>query len=406
MRAVRGVLGAGVAMLLGGSLLIGGPLSMARADDAAFTITDKRITQSSGLAADAAAQVYWTVNDDAPGEVYALGEDGAVKAVISYGADITDVEAVARGRDRLYVGDIGDNKRKRSMITVYSFLNPQARTATLQYRAWDFTYPDGKAHDAEALLVDANGQIYIVTKAAKGAIYTFKGAPSSQGTNKLSKVADAPPYVTDGTFLPDGRMALRTYVGVYVLDKKQDVVAEAGIPFQQQGESMTTSLADANSLLIGSEGADQPVLSVPIPAGRADVPTASAPPESDASGEATPAADDEGSGDNSGTFQALGIALAVALAAALVTALLGRRRSRRAADGDDDPDGDRDSDDPDSDGPDPEDAGAGPADVSDEPQEKTGRDGGSTGDRPTRGAENATDRKRRADLDWLYEERG
>lgn len=303
--------------------LLGALASPAFAEDTAFTIDDGRITESSGLAADVGSNVVWTVNDNAPGRTFALDESGKVTAVIDFAADITDVEGIARAGDRLYIGDIGDNAAKRKFVTVFSILDPKPVTAKVRYRAWDFVYPDGKAHDAEALLVDDKERVFIVTKEAKGAIYTYKGVPSPQGTNKLTKVADAPSFVTDGTFLPDGRMVLRTYVGLHVLGTDYEVIATAPLPYQRQGESVTTSLVDVDSLWVGSEGRKSRVLSVPIPTKMAAAPKASDKPPPKAEASPTPApAEDAASGFGTGwAFLVAGVA---AVLAAVATALIGR----------------------------------------------------------------------------------
>ena len=63
---------------------------------------------------------------------------------------------MAWNKDRLYVGDIGDNDSKRKTIRVYYFDDPKPDDETRTYKAWDFRYPDGP-HDAETLLVTAAG---------------------------------------------------------------------------------------------------------------------------------------------------------------------------------------------------------------------------------------------------------
>ena len=109
------------------------------------------------------------------------------------------------------------------------------------YKAYDFSYPDGP-HDAETLLVDGDGRLFIVTKGAEGGIYAAPSSPSRQGVNELERVGDAPAFVTDGTVLPDGRFALRTYVSVEIVDPDSyEVVARAATPAQKQGESITTT---------------------------------------------------------------------------------------------------------------------------------------------------------------------
>jgi hypothetical protein len=299
------------------------------ADPVAFAIEDPRITESSGLATDREAGAYWTVNDSgAQGTVYGLNSRGAVRSVLSYRAAPVDVEAVAVHDGRLYVADIGDNGGRRPFVSVHFFDNPPAGDRTVAYRSYDFAYPDGP-HDAETLLVDGSGRLYLVTKGLQAGIYVAPAQPSRQGVNQLRRVADAPAYVTDGVFLPGGRqIALRTYVSVLLLDAQTyRVTARDVVPLQRQGESLTVSL-DGRSLLIGSEGRQSPVLQIPVPAAMGDVPDGANQPPS-ASPTATPSQSQEDpdpddvptpQASRTGSILALSLAGLVALVAGVVVA--------------------------------------------------------------------------------------
>src|SRR4029453_6471515 len=109
---------------------------------------------------------------------------------------------------------MGNNSRQRSSVRVYFFKNPRANGLTVTYHAYDFRYPDGP-HNAETLLVDDAGRLFVVTKGKKGAIYEAPMRPRRQGVNELEKVGAAPALVTDGTFLQIGeRIALLTQTSV------------------------------------------------------------------------------------------------------------------------------------------------------------------------------------------------
>ena len=164
-------------LLLGVVFLAIVPTVVAADDTVAFTIQDGRITGSSGLAVDAASNLYWTVNDSGNrGVVYGMGLDGTVQGTLNFRARPRDVEAVAVHEDRLYVADIGDNNGQRSFVRVYFFENPRANGLTVMYYAYDFRYPDGP-HNAETLLVDDSGRLFIVTKGWKAAIYEAPAKP-------------------------------------------------------------------------------------------------------------------------------------------------------------------------------------------------------------------------------------
>jgi hypothetical protein len=307
-------------LLLAGLFFAIIPGVAAAEDTVAFTIKDARITESSGLAVDSAGNIYWTVNDSGDrGVAYGLGLDGEVQGTLNFRAQPVDVEAVAVHDNRLYVGDIGDNTNRRSFIRVFFFNNPRANGLTVTYHAYDFRYPDGP-HNAETLLVNESGQLFVVTKSPDGAIYAGPKKPDRQGINKLKKVGSAPSDVTDGTFLPGGdKIALLTYTTVTVLDASTyEVLASSPIPHQQQAESLTLSL-DEQSLLVGSEGKKSKVYTVPIPSQATPTPTPSEEPQTE-----TDVPDDRSDAiqNQKGTLLALGLAGFLALVAGTVVAFV------------------------------------------------------------------------------------
>jgi hypothetical protein len=322
----RGATAGVLALLLAG----GFPALAAAEDTVAFTIRDSRITESSGLARDVAGGLYWTANDSgSDGTVYGLDPDGKLRGTLNYRADPVDVEAVAVQDDRLYVADIGDNDANRDLVTVYYFANPRASGLTVTYNAYDFRYPDG-AHDAETLLVDGAGRLYIVTKGGKGGIYAAPRTPSRSGTNVLRRVGDAPAVVTDGVFLPDDRgIALLTYGSVEVLDPTTyATVASAPIPAQKQAESLAVSL-EGDTLLVGSEGRGSKVYAIPVPGAPTATPTPSPTAEATPSdsGEDSPAGEEDAaapSASRRGTLLAVGLAGVVAVVAGVVVTLVRR----------------------------------------------------------------------------------
>jgi hypothetical protein len=223
--------------------------------------------------------------------------------------------------DRLYIADIGDNSRRRSFVRVYFFDHPRANGLTVTYHAYDFRYPDG-AHNAETLLVNDSGRLFIVTKGGKAAIYQAPARPDRGGVNELVKVGSAPSNVTDGTFLPGGeRIALLTYSSVQVIDATTyEVVASAPIPDQPQAESLTLSL-DQTSLLVGSEGKNSKVYAIPVPSDASPTPTPAA--STDPGTETDVPEDEAGVGQSQkGTLLALGLAACLALVAGVVVALV------------------------------------------------------------------------------------
>jgi hypothetical protein len=336
--------GAALIMALGWTVT-GLPVSAEAASAPLCTITDRRIPESSGLAA-AGDQLY-TINDGGEKlQVYVLDRGCRVRRVIQNPVNPYDVEDLARGADgTLWLADIGDNDANRSTVALE--LLTEAGEATL----FRFRYPDGP-HDAEALLVDRRGRPYIVTKEPLTArVYTPATSPSTDRATPLRKVATvsvpltgtrggpvgpaSQVLVTGGAVAPGGsRLALRTYTDVYLWTVANDDVAAAlqadparriALPATTQGEAVTFS-SDGRSLLTSTENLPAPVYAVPL--GDLAAPEANIPPGRSA-GPTTSAAPPASSAP-SGTDPRFGTAvLAGLIAAGLIWAGSRLRRSRR-----------------------------------------------------------------------------
>ncbi len=135
-----------------------------------FRFTDPAIVESSGLALVDGLVV--TVNDSGDeARVFAVDPaTGTTVGVTRWGAEPTDIEALAPGGDgTVWVGDIGDNSAARDTITVTRL--PVGRgQLTADPPTYELRYPRG-ASDAEALLVHpVTGRLYVVTKGVFGAV--------------------------------------------------------------------------------------------------------------------------------------------------------------------------------------------------------------------------------------------
>jgi len=209
------------------------------------------------------------------------------------------------------------------MISVYTIPEPaKLANQSVKFHRYDFVYPDG-AHNAETLLIQPDThRLYIVTKVAqgKGAFYAAPAQASRQGTNDLTRLADAPPGITDGTFLPDGKsLVLRSYVDVALLTwgPNPNVQARAPVPLAQ-GESVAIG-PSSTSLVVGSEGANSVVYQVQVPVRKA-TPTATATPMATAT-------DSSGSNNHNLRWILIGAGL-FALFVTIVTFPRGRRERR------------------------------------------------------------------------------
>jgi hypothetical protein len=253
------------------------------------------LEESSGLAASLKHPgVFWTMNDDSGPFLYAFDRKGGLKARIRVpNATNQDWEGLSLGpgpvadRSYLYIGDIGDNSRKRKFITVYRIEEPDLKSQAKPATIFRFTYPDGP-HDAEALMVHPKtGDLYIVIKTNdKAGVYKAK-APL--GSVRLEKIAtlDLPEgsfltrfvgRITGGDISPDGkRVVLCDYDGgleaIVPANGSFDAVwkgpwRELDLGRRQQGEGVAYR-HDGKAILATSEGPEFPLTEVHV----SDLPT-------------------------------------------------------------------------------------------------------------------------------------
>lgn len=185
------------------------------------------LPEASGVAASRrAAGLFWAHNDSGDAMVFALDRQGSVTGRVRVaGAQVDDWEDIAVGpcaqTSCLYIADIGDNGGRRSHITLYRTPEPAASDqATAPVEVFHATYPDG-AHDAEALFVTGDADVFIITKGDPGpvALYRFPKPLTPGGKSVLQRVGeplaagnvDAKDRPTSADASPDGRwVAVRT----------------------------------------------------------------------------------------------------------------------------------------------------------------------------------------------------
>jgi hypothetical protein len=249
----------------------------------ACVVTDKRITELSGLASDG---THWYAHNDGGTKivVFVLNKKCAVEKTITAPLDPYDVEDLARAPDgTLWLSDTGDNDSKRATVAVTE-LTLDGRTTLHR-----LTFPDG-AHDTEALLLDRRGVPYLITKNPLGiaGIYRPTGPLASPGPTPLEKVGElhlsstgtqggpvpsivGSVLVTGAASNADGSVvAVRTYTDAYLfaVPPSGDLVAALGgtpvrvpLPNEKQGEAI--AFEPDGTLLSGTEGVGQPIRMVP-----------------------------------------------------------------------------------------------------------------------------------------------
>jgi hypothetical protein len=201
-----------------------------------------KLPEASGLALGRRSpDVLWSMNDSDDPTVTALSTTGEVKGQVRItGAAVRDWEALSigpcPGGSCLYVGDIGDDGAKRMQVTIYRVPEPQANdTATAQADAFVLAYPD-KAHDAEALFVTPDRNLFLITKGHPTVLYRAPRDARPGTTTTLTRIAELPvdmflddenrrrSRITDAATTPDGEwVALRTNTELLLL-RTRDLV--------------------------------------------------------------------------------------------------------------------------------------------------------------------------------------
>jgi len=189
------------------------------------------LTEASGLAPSLRQPgTYWTLNDSGnAAELFHFDLEGHGLGRYPVGGvenrdweDLASGPCPGSGEPCLFIGEIGDNKRKQPWIAVYAVGEPADLDPTGVLATWRAHYPDGP-HNAEALLRDpASGRLYVVTKENDGrsGVFRFPRDPSDEvvtlervATLQLEGPEEAFRQATSGAWSADGRrVVLRSYV--------------------------------------------------------------------------------------------------------------------------------------------------------------------------------------------------
>jgi hypothetical protein len=185
------------------------------------------LPEGSGVAASRRAPgVFWAHNDSGDPVIFAVDSQGTIKNRVRVtGATVDDWEDIAVGPcaqgSCVYIADIGDNSVSRKHITLYRVAEPApGETATSPAEAFHAAYSDGP-HDAEALFVVGNSDVFIITKGDPGSVALYRYPPPLKpgttvqlqriGEPKASGKVDAKNRPTAADVSPDGQwVAVRT----------------------------------------------------------------------------------------------------------------------------------------------------------------------------------------------------
>ncbi|MGJ8590983.1 MAG: hypothetical protein ACSHXF_00450 [Aquaticitalea sp.] len=112
----------------------------------------------------------WMIEDAGnDNHIYAMDEKGTIKKDLvvlnSENKDWEDLTSDTKGN--LYIGDFGNNSKKRKTFTIYKLVNPEEATDEISSEQINFEFPKGtKSEDFEAFFV-FNNQFYIFSKDSK-----------------------------------------------------------------------------------------------------------------------------------------------------------------------------------------------------------------------------------------------
>ena len=257
---------------------------------------DPALSEVSGLATTGQARgVLWAhmdSGDDA--QLYSLSDTGTIKHTVRLeDIEAIDWEDIASGpcnpgegeRGCLYIGDIGDNFASRQAVFVHRLAAPGPevrRIPRTEVETIRLTYPDGP-RDCEALIVDDNGTVLLLTKLWGEFAFEIYAVPFKSGGGEaiLDKVAtvdisdiefEVLGLVTGADFdSASGRLAVRTYNSIilYALGPEVDFSAVATAErrvytptSEPQGEAICFG---HGGLFHVSEGAAPPLWWIPCP---------------------------------------------------------------------------------------------------------------------------------------------
>lgn len=256
-------------------------------------IESKEIIESSGIVSSRCQKnVLWTHNDSGDDAfIFAIDEKGKQLGVWKITDAINeDWEDIATAKDEngncfLYIGDIGNNKKSRTKLSIYKVQEPKVfdsiqnsskknANKTDSAEAIKFSYPE-ENFDAETLLVHPKtNEIYVLTKNLVGASQIFK----IENNGKAKKIADfsVPSlplgFLTGGEISADGtKVIICDYLNGYEINlpkkaktfddiwKEKPTVIEIGE--RQQGEAICYS-HNGKSIFATSEKKNSPIIQV------------------------------------------------------------------------------------------------------------------------------------------------
>lgn len=157
----------------------------------------------------------YIINDSGNDPIlFIAGKDGVIRERVVYSAvEPEDPEALALGpcdgATCLYIADMGDNFRSRSVRTIYFKKESALRDPSINFSSFQFNYPDGLKIDAESLMADPRtGDLYVITKHYEiGFVFRIPYKDIKDGGQVEAQYIRPLPFpdITGADFHPNGR---------------------------------------------------------------------------------------------------------------------------------------------------------------------------------------------------------
>jgi hypothetical protein len=213
--------------------------------------------------------VIWSHADSGEPVLFAIDASGSLKGRVAVtGARVLDWEDLTSGgcgqRNCLFIADIGDNRGTRRNVTIYRVAEPPVDAKTTEpATALQLEYPDGRAHDAEALFATSNGQLFLITKEAalKTTLYRVPQDASEAAPARLETVAWLPIAHVTGASSSGDWVAIRTNRELFFYRLRNLMTGSPGSPErvdlrmlkEPQGEGVALN-SDGTVFLVGEGG--------------------------------------------------------------------------------------------------------------------------------------------------------
>lgn len=239
----------------------------------------KRLEEASGLAASINNPGYfWTINDSGnPAEVFLIDDHAKIKLVCKLtNTTNRDWEEIRisrnKGKNYLYVGDIGDNKAEYNLKFIYRFEEPQLTNANEMIiediDTLILKMPDGR-RDTESIMIDPlTNDLYLLSKREDSIRLYLKQYPFLSDTLILDKMLTMPFHnIVSADISPDGQEVLmKNYDKIFYWKKSgEESISQLlekepiMLPYkpEKQGEAITWALDGAGFYTLSESPNDE-----------------------------------------------------------------------------------------------------------------------------------------------------